>query len=313
MARQAQGFDALVAFGKEATQGTAPAAAVFKSWGIVTEFEPEENKNHEPLRGIGSRTALGFKAGQYEIESSVAGYLQNPRPLYYALGKVTKTGAANAWVHTINPIGRCEELPTFSVNRNLCLGGSNFITNYTGSKVDTLTISGSAGEPVEMEIDIIHQKVVDGAPAATDYTTSTNEVLGFAEGIVSINGANVANVTEFELEIANQLEALFTISSGSEAGMINEGALEISGSFTFAITDQSQWTLFKNGTTFAVVLRFQDPNVPANYVSVNLTGAKYDTNAISLGAEDAVEQELDVLFTNIQIVAGSVLETDLTV
>lgn len=311
--RQAQGYDTLVAFGKETTQGTAPAASAFKSWGIMQSFEPEENKQHEQIRGLGSRQVQIHKAMAYEITSSGTFYLQNPIPFYYALGKVAKTGAANAWVHTITSVGRCEELPTFTAQRNLCLSGTPFIQNYTGSKVDTLTVSGSAGEPIEVSIDMIHQKAQDNATAASSYADSLNEPLTFADGTVTINSSTAAIVKEFEVEITNNLEALYAISKGNEASMINEGVQDITGSFTFALTDKTQWDLFKNGTPFNVSLRFDDPTIPANYFTINLTGAKYDANSIQPSSDSEVDQEVDVLFTGISVVAGSKDISDLTV
>lgn len=311
--RQTQGYDTLVAFGKETTQGTAPAASAFKSWGIISGFEPEINKNHEQIRGLGSRTVQAHKALEQSVENSLSGYLQNPTILYYALGKVAKTGAANAWVHTITPVGRCEELPTFTANSNMCINGTPFITNYVGSKIDTLTISGSAGEAVEVEADIISQDYKDNQPAASSYDVSTNEILTFAEGEITVNNVKAGNVKEFEVEIANNLEAIYTISKGNAPSFINEGILDITGSLTFALTDTSQRTLFRNGTEFNVKLRFDDPLVPANYIEINLTGAKYDTDSLSAESDGEVDHELDVLFKNISIVAGSKDISDLTV
>lgn len=313
MARQSQGYDSNIAVGLESVQGTAPADAKFDKIGIVRSFEPEENKNHEVIRGLGSRKAQMIKAKQYEITSSASLYLQNPKILYHALGKATKTGTVPAVVHTITPVGRCEELPTTTWHNNICIGGTPLVRNYLGTKVDSLTISGSAGEAVEVEADLIHMSSVDGVAALASYPADLNEIMTFANGTVTINGSNVATVTEFELEIANNLEALFTIGIGNNAKMINEGVLDVTGSFTFALSDISQWTLFKNGASFDVKLKFQDPVIAANYIEINVTGAKYDTNAIQSSAEDAIEQELDVIFTDISITAGSSTIVDLTV
>lgn len=311
--RQSQGYDSNVAFGRETTQGTAPAAGTFKSWGLLKSFEPEENKQHETIRGLGSRQAQMFKAMGFEVTSSAEFYLQNPLPLYYALGKVTKTGAANAWVHTIDSVGRCDELPTFTINNNICIGGYSFIRNYVGSKIDTLTISGSAGEAVSVEVEMVHTNVIDSAPPATSYTDSLNEPLTFADGDITIGGVKVANIKEFELEFANNLEAIYTISKGNNATMINEGVQDISGSFTFALTDTTQWTAFRNGTPFTVNLRFDDPSTPTNYFSISVYGGKYDTNSLSSESDGDIDQELDALFTRTAIIAGSKDIADLTV
>ncbi|EOQ00962.1 phage tail tube protein [Bacillus cereus] len=315
MARQTQGYDTLIAFGKEATAGTAPAAGTFKSWGITSGWEPEINKNHETIRGIGSRTVQNFKPLSQEVTATWSGYLQDPRIFYYALGKVTKTGAANAWVHTITSTGRCEELPTFTVNTNMCVNAAPFITNYVGSKIDTLTISGSAGEVVEVEAEIISKDAIDGAPAASSYDYPTNEIMTFADGSIFINGSAqaAANVKEFEIEISNNLESLFTISKGSTPTYINEGVLDITGSITIAPAGTTTRTAFRNGTEFTMRLRFDDPNVPANYIDIFLSGAKYDTDSLGIEADGETDYELDVLFKTISVVCGSKDVSDLTV
>lgn len=311
--RQSQGYDTLIAFGKEATPNTPPASGTYRNWGIINEFEPEINKNHESIRGLGSRTVQINKAGQLEVSSTLNMYLQHPRVFYYALGKVSTTGSAGAWVHSVTTSGRCEELPTFTINENVCVNGTPLINIYTGSKIDTLTISGSAGELVEVEAEVISQNWSDSATAAASYDTSLNEPLSFSDGIVTINGAVVANVTEFEVELANNLEALYTISTGNGATAINEGVLDITGSLTIALTDVTQRGLFKAGNEFSINLRFNDPTSAANYISITLNGAKYDSESMSKSNDDSVEIELDCLFRTVSVVIGSKDTSDLVV
>ncbi|WP_176581317.1 phage tail tube protein [Bacillus thuringiensis] len=313
MVRQTQGYDTQVAFGKESTFGTAPAAGTFKSWGIIDSFEVEINKNHEAMRGLGSRTVLMTKAGQQETTPSLSAYLQDPTIFYYALGKVVKTGAANAWVHTITPVGRCEELPSFTAQSNMCINGAPYVTNYLGSKIDNLTISGSNDGPVTVEADIISKTFADAATPASSYTTILNNPLTFADGVVTINGNAAGNVTEFEIEIANNLDAVYTISKGNSPSMISDGVLDVTGSLTIAVAYTAQRTLFTAGTEFDIKLRFDDPAVPANYIEITGIGARYDSDSLSNEADGAVDYELDVLFRDIRIVAGSKDVSDLTV
>ncbi|MGY0013279.1 phage tail tube protein [Bacillus anthracis] len=133
------------------------------------------------------------------------------------------------------------------------------------------------------------------------------------DGEVTINNVKAGNVKEFEIEIANNLEALYTISKGNAPSFINEGVLDITGSFTFAPTSSTQRTLFRNGTEFNVKLRFDDPLVPANYIEINLTGGKYDTDSLGIEADGEVDYEVDVLFKTITVIAGSKDISDLTV
>ncbi|PEZ87962.1 hypothetical protein CN376_23065 [Bacillus cereus] len=318
MARQTQGYDTMLAFGKETTQGTAPAAGAYKSWGITSGWEPEINKNHEAIRGIGSRTVVAHKPLGQEVTATWSGYLQDPRPLWYALGGTpAKTGAAGAWVHTFNNVGRCQELPTFTANSSMCVNGTPFITLYTGAKVDTLTISAAAGELVEVEAEIIALECFDNGTAATTYDYPTNEVLTFSDGDILINGVATpaTSIKEFELEIANNLEALYTIvrQASNAPKFINEGVLDITGSITIALMDTATRQAFRNGTEFSMKLTFTDPVTPANYFEITLGGAKYDTDSLGIEADGETDYELDVLFRSISVKIGSKDISDLTV
>lgn len=318
MARQTQGYDTMLAFGKETTQGTAPAAGTYKSWGITSGWEPEINKNHEAIRGIGSRTVVAHKPLGQEVTATWSGYLQDPRPLWYALGgTVVKTGAAGAWVHTFNNVGRCQELPTFTANSSMCVNGTPFITLYTGAKVDTLTISAAAGELVEVEAEIIALECFDNGTAATTYDYPTNEVLTFSDGDILINGVATpaTSIKEFELEIANNLEALYTIvrQASNAPKFINEGVLDLTGSITIALMDTATRQAFRNGTEFSMKLTFTDPVTPANYFEITLGGAKYDTDSLGIEADGETDYELDVLFRSISVKIGSKDIADLTV
>lgn len=312
MTRQAQGHDVLIAFGKETTQGTAPAASVFKSWGIVNEFETEINKNNETLRSLGSRTVQMYKDGQLEVSNTLGMYLQDPKIFYYALGKSTASGTSGAYSHEVTSVGRCEELPTFTVQDNICISGTPLITNYSGSKIDTLTVSGSAGELIEVEAEIVSTKWQDGATPAASYDTILNTVYSFAEGIITINGANVAVLKEFEVEIANNLEGLYTITKGNGPSMINEGVQDITGSLTFALTDLAQHTLFKNGSEFNVYLRFDNPTDAADSIELKLANAKYDAESISKSSDSELDLEIDALFKTVSVTCKSKTIADLT-
>lgn len=319
MARQTQGYDTMLVFGKETTQGTAPAAGVYKSWGITSGWESEINKNYEQIRGIGSRTVLMNKALGQETTATWSGYLQDPRPLWYALGgPVTKTGVAGAWVHAFTSVGRCQELPTFTANSSMCVGGTPFISLYAGSKIDTLTISAAAGEAVEVEAEIVSLEVFDGGTPATSYDYPTNEIMTFSDGNIIINGVSqpAVNVKEFELEITNNLEPLFTIvrqSNASNPKFINEGVLDITGSITIALMDTATREAFRNGTEFTMTVNFIDPVAPVNYFEITLGGAKYDSGSLSIEADGETDYELDVLFKTISVKIGSKDIADLTV
>jgi hypothetical protein len=301
MAGQAHGFDNTVVVGKETTYGTAPTTG-FQWVGIVESFEPEESNNTDSRMSVGVRAPLMLRHGAKEVDGSMSVALQNARLIAYALGKVSSTGTA-PYTHTITTVGRAEELPSLTVqNHNEALG---FTRNYVGGKVDTLTITASAEEAVMMESEILFSHVEDTGITPATVTAELDNYFMFYEGSVKVNNTAVADVTEFELEIANGLERRFTLNASGDGRptRIEEGNLEITASLTMDFTNQTQWDIFKGGDNIEVELTLQDVNDPDHSITVSLTGGMYDTNALAVGAEDLQEQELEAIFTGVSVTA----------
>lgn len=296
---QSHGFDNTVVIGKESAFGT-PATS-FKWAGIVESFEPEESKNVDQRRSVGVRAPLMLREGASEVDGSIAVALQNARLMAFALGKVATTGTASPYTHTITPIGRGEELPSLTVqNHN---GAHNFTRNYVGGKVDSMTITASAEEAVTMEAEMLFSHVVTSGVTPATVTAELDNYFMFYEGSVEINNAQVANVTEFELEVSNGLERRFTLNGQNRPARIEEGGLEITSSLTMDFTDSSHYTAFEEGQEITVTLTLQDVADVNRSVVITLIGGLYDTNAVAVGAEDLQEQELEAVFKDISIVA----------
>jgi len=299
MPGQGHGFDNTISIAKEATYGTAPTTG-HKWAGIVESFEPEENLNADQRLSIGKRGPLMIRAGAKEVDGSMTLAMQNGLPLVYGLGAVATSGDATAgYTHTITPVGANTELPSFTVhNNNANLG---LLRNYSGGKIDSFTVTAEAEEAVMFEADMLFKDVTD---VGTAYAVAAelSPYYMFYEGTVKINNVNVTNVTAFELEVSNNLERRFTVNGSKTPIRIEEGNLEIAASMTMDFTDKTQWDLFKSEGSLAVSLVLADPTNAKRSITFNLTGGLYDTNAIAVGAEDLQEQEMEAVFTDINIV-----------
>jgi Phage tail tube protein len=298
---QSHGFDNTVVIGKESTFATP--ATEFKWAGIVESFEPEENNNTDQRRSVGVRAPFMLRAGAKEVDGTLSVALQNARLIAFALGKVATTGdgTTTPYTHTITPVGSGEELPSLTVQNHNAL--HNFTRNYVGGKVDTLTISASAEEAVTLEAEMLFSHVEDEGITPATVTAELDNYFMFYEGTVKINNASVANVTEFELEVNNNLERRFALNGQNKPARIEEGALEISASMTLDFTDKTQWDLFKDENTIVVELMLQDVADPDHSIKITLQGGMYDTNSLPVGAEDLQEQELEAVFTGVEVVA----------
>jgi hypothetical protein len=292
---QAHGFDNTVVIGTETTPGTR--ASSFNWPGIVESFDPSENNNTDTRRSVGVRAPFMLRQGQKEVDGSMTVALQNARLIAMALGNVETDGD----VHTITPAKAGDQLPSVTVhNHNSLL---NFTRDYVGGKVDTLTISASAEEAVTVDVDFMFKDVQDNGNAETVAAELDNYFM-FYEGAVTVNGSELADVSEFEVEIGNGLERRFTVNqAGRAATRIEEGALEITASLTLDFTNLDQWDKFKNGEVLEVELSLIDTANADHYIKVKLTGGMYDTNEIGVAAEDLQEQQLDVIFTDIEVEA----------
>lgn len=299
MAGQSHGFDNTVVIAKETTYATAPTTG-FKWIGIVESFEPEESNNVDQRMSVGVRAPFMLRQGAKEVDGSLSVALQNARLIAMALGKETVTGdATSGYTHVIRPVRAGEELPSLTVQNNNAL--HSFVRNYVGGKVDSLTITASAEEAVTMESDILFSHVVDTGITPAVVTAELENYFMFYEGTVKVNNASVADITEFELEVSNGLERRFTLNGVNRPSRIEEGNLEITASITMDFTSKTHWTAFQAGDNVTFELTLQDGEDAKHSIKILLSGGLYDTNGISVSAEDLQEQELEAVFTDIQV------------
>jgi hypothetical protein len=300
MAGQSHGFDNTVVIGTEPSFATP--ATTYNWAGIVESFEPEESNNIDSRMSVGVRAPLMLRRGASEVDGSISVALQNARLIAYALGNVSTTGDGTAgYTHTISPVQAGEELPSLTVqNHNSLLG---FTRNYVGGKVDTLTLTASAEEAVTMEAEILFSHVEDEGITPATVTAELENYFMFYEGAVKINNTDVADITEFELEVANGLERRFTLRGDGETrpSRIEEGNLEITASLTMDFVNKTQWDIFKAGDNIEVELILQDSQDADHSIKIMLSGGLYDTNSLPVGAEDLQEQELEAIFTGISV------------
>lgn len=298
MAGQSHGFDNTVAIGKESS--FAQKASSYNWVGIVDNFSPSESNNVDVKRSLGVRAPFMLRQGAKEVDGSLSVALQNARLIAFALGNVSTVDAAGVYTHTITPAQAGDELPSLTVhNHNALLG---FTRNYVGGKVDTLTIAASANDSVSMEADILFSHVEEGTTQEV-VTPELDNYYMFYEGSVKINNQNVSDITEFEIEIANGLDRRWTLNGQNRPARIEEGSLDITASMTMDFTNKDLWDNFQNGANLEAELVLQDSANPERSVTIILSGGLYDSNAIEVGAEDLQEQELEAIFTDIEVIA----------
>lgn len=298
MANQSSGFDVHVGISKETEYGTPTAE--FKWPGIVESFEPSESNNVDSRLSLGVRGPFMMRLGAKSVEGSMGAVLQNARILYAALGHLETAGTeGTGFTHTMRPVQAGELLPSFTVQIND--NNLNKIQNFTGGKVNSMTLTASAEEAVEIEADWIFKDGADAGAVPAAVVAELDNYFMYYEGLMTINDSDVMNITEFELEVNNNLEPRHTVARDRTLQRLEEGNLEVTASITFDMTDLDQYQAFLNGDSVEVKLHLIDVANEKRQVIVTLIGGIYDTNDAGVSAEDLREQEMELLFKDIKV------------
>jgi hypothetical protein len=298
------GHDSYIQIGKETTYGTKPATV--NEWvGIVQSFSPEEGNNLARQFGLGSRNFIQSKIGSKTFGGSFEFLVQNFKMLEYALGSVTygTTPTGEIYTHTIS---ESNDLPSFTVQAGV-IGTPNFVRDFTGCKVNTLTLTAEKEEALTCEVEFIAQSSVDSS-SGTPPVADTSSYFSFYEGSVTINGVQQDIVEEFELEISNGLEGLFALGS-MEIVRLQEGQREYTLSIGQIFESNAQYLLWKNGTEFDAVLSFVAPD--GRELHITCHNCKYDTNELEHGAEDYMVQSLEAFPKSVSIEVKTASPTSL--
>jgi len=292
---QGRGFNNTVAVGKETTYGTK--ATTFKQIGIIEEFSVEESNNTDVARSLGKRGAHSLRQGGIQTEFSMSLRVQNPEPFFMGLGKVTTTGASSPYTHTITLAQEADAPPSFTIQAND--KGIGEAENLLGCKIDTMTISASAQEALMVELEGMAQKSVEElSPAVTALDLAT-PYFTFFEGALSIDGTLYPAVTEFEVEVSNNLEARFTLNQSKFPVRIEEGGTDIEGSITADLVDDVLIQKFRDGSRVDLELTFVDEATPTRTLTITLNDVVFDTKSIDTSAEDLKEVEIDFIGTDL--------------
>ena len=343
---------ATTGFGLEnSAYGSLPSgglAAANKHFGIVKgslEF-PDDEIDFEPqyMFGHGRNPAL-FMEGKHDCTGSIEFMVQNGRFLFFALGgfidespNYTSTLDKHEIVTTsakdIDTTARASEstvtshvdgqphrtLPSFTwhVSMENPAGSSDNWARYAlGCKVDTCTIKGEEEGAMTATLDVIAKKAVDSSTTLVATTPETGDVYTFAGGTVTFAGSGLAEVTDFEITINNNLKPKFYWNTTNTKYLTDlvEAKREITAKMTVLPKDKSFFTrlLSAKGTAaFDVVIKATKDQTATHYIQYTLNNCYLKTAPHNLSEDDVeVTAELDMVveYIGVEIVdeQGSIL------
>lgn len=268
------GVNSYVAVFKESTYGTFPATGATGastlealSIGIKTEIESQKLETISLNRGATKRVQLNKN-----VSGAMEQYLhptESPLLMAVALGGgIASSSLTGAYTHSLTA-GNFDTSPS-SISMQVRKGSTNH-WQYTGGRVNQMTISGNVGEVVKVAYDMIFK---DSTQAGSDIATSLSisSVLPFtyvdgsyryAATEASLTSSVAEKITGFELVINNNMK------SDSDARGIGSNVIDIlpptKRSVEFKITQRfdtlTAWNRFIGNTQGSVELLFEGATI----------------------------------------------------
>ena len=189
--------------------------------GLVQNSSIDESTGVLPIRYVGTSTRNVdlFVDGPKDVTGAFSYYPQNWRMFVAALGSNIDSGSPTPYAHVISELnsnaaspyisGALNPFTSFTIEDSKRTGtdGLHFVRTVNGAVVNTITLNGTQGEPLTVDVDYVGQEVTftSGAPTlATEITTRPYMWRDVRLHIPS--GTVIAELKDFSLSINNNLE-----------------------------------------------------------------------------------------------------------
>lgn len=225
--------------------------------------------------------------------------------LKHALGSAsisTPSGATNARLHAHTLGDIYGTSLTVQVGRPDVSGTVQPFT-YLGCRVDTLSLTSSVDELLVAEVGIVGQDETRAQSLATATYPTTGSAAAYeqfywTQGVISIAGSAVAVVTDFEIELNNNLKSdRYFLGGATMSEPILAGMTEITGSVTVEFLNLTAYERFVNNTQVALNAKWTAATLIEGstypYLEVDIPKVRFDGAANpQVGGPDVLTHEL---------------------
>jgi hypothetical protein len=225
--------------------------------------------------------------------------------LKHALGATsitTPSGATNARLHTHTLGDIFGTSLTVQVGRPDVSGTVQPFT-YLGCRVDTLSLSSSVDELLVAEVGLVGQDETRSQSLATATYPTTGSAAAYeqfywTQGVISIAGSAVGVVTDFEIELNNNLKSdRYFLGGATMSEPILAGMTEITGTVTVEFLNLTAYERFVNNTQVALTAKWTAATAIESstfpYIEVNIPKVRFDGPANpQVGGPDVITHEL---------------------
>ena len=276
--------------GEESTWGTKQVTTtqdirmISSTLQIVQERERTTHLS-VPTSGMQSGTFEGFRNAGGTVDI----------PAYYdgigvlikaALGALASTGSSAPYTHTYTPAA---SLPSLSMQFQRGTNLNNSREDFTGLKVNTMTISAEAGSEMTISFDLIGK---DGETRTTNITSdfpAHDEVLHYEAGSLSLGSSfspTSLQIRSFELTLSNAIDRRNLLGSKLTGEPVFTDLREVTMSVTCDVTDNTLYNASLAGTQDDVSLQFTRTADADHHFKMTLSNAPiedYNDNITAFG------------------------------
>lgn len=204
------GYGAYVNYGYESTFGGGAVSA--RTFGFGNKVTLTRRNNMERIYGLGARNATSNVAKKFEGNASVEFILSNASFFRGVLGSVTDAGVG-PYTHTY---AEANTIPSLGIDSGVELGTNDFVTELSGCKINTCTITAAVNELTKIKLEVPYKtEVVATSGIGSQVANEATEVpFSFAQGTLQLpSGSTIGLVQSFELTINNGLEGVWGLGS----------------------------------------------------------------------------------------------------
>lgn len=273
-------------------------SGTFHHFGVFQAFEPADSKERLRPRDGSSRDIVVTETLGESHGGEVTYLLQDARALEFVMGTYTEDSTGPPYNHTLT--GAANDIPSLKVEV-FQDGSTDNVRTYTGCKVSSVTVSGSARSPIEVNLAFLAQTLAIGTSATATPSRISDDIFTYQHVVtISFNGSNITdNVPEFEFTIDNGLEERPQHGSTKTAEPIPLNR-SYSGSLTIEASDNTFYNAFQNDTNGNLVFTLRR-TASSDEIIFTFAGVEFDNPGGSVNVEELSSMELEWMAKSLTI------------
>lgn len=193
-----KGFNTYIIYGVETAYGDGGSPAAGNHVGKVTNFSGSLTNGFIRTQGLGDgRNATSAVLGNFDCSGTIEWDVNDFTFMQYAVGTIGGSGTVAAPYE----LQENDSLSTVGLEVGSEGGSNDDITTYRGVMINSLSITGTAGEVLKATCEFVAKDVLSSTSLET-YTGSTTKCFVFQEGNVTV-GTDTLQCTSFTVTLNN--------------------------------------------------------------------------------------------------------------